>query len=127
MPQKVLENIYRIQVPLPKNPLRILNSYVIKGKDRNLVIDTGFRHPECYEVLTRGLKELDVHMEDTDILLTHLHSDHTGLAPDIAAPETNLYLSRREIPWMAGETREECWRKDNVKLGRAGFDPKVSI
>ena len=37
------DNIYTIPVPLPNNPLRSLNSYVIKGEDRNLLIDTGFR------------------------------------------------------------------------------------
>ena len=32
-------NIYTIPVPLPNNPLRCLNSYVIKDDKRSLVID----------------------------------------------------------------------------------------
>ena len=32
--------IYKIKIPLPNNPLKVLNSYFIQGKDRNLLIDT---------------------------------------------------------------------------------------
>jgi hypothetical protein len=35
-----IESLYRIIVPLPNSPLKDLNSYVIKGEDRNLIIDT---------------------------------------------------------------------------------------
>ena len=73
-------NIYLIPVPLPDNPLRNLNSYVIRaeGGGRHLLIDTGFRRDECRDALLAGLGELDVRLEDTDIFLTHLHSDHTS-------------------------------------------------
>lgn len=36
-------NIYSIFVPLPDNPLRNLNAYLIKDDKRSLLIDTGFR------------------------------------------------------------------------------------
>lgn len=88
-------NIYLIPVPLPDNPLRNLNSYVIRaeGGGRHLLIDTGFRRDECRDALLAGLGELDVRLEDTDIFLTHLHSDHTGLAGDLAAPGARVYIS----------------------------------
>ena len=38
----ILPNIYRIEIPLPKNPLKALNSYLIKDPRRNLLVDTGF-------------------------------------------------------------------------------------
>ena len=41
---KVAENIYRKTVPLPNNPLRDINAYIITG-ERNLLIDTGFNRP----------------------------------------------------------------------------------
>lgn len=46
-------DIYRIEVPLPDNPLRYLNSYVLFGPERVAVIDTGFNRPECREALLR--------------------------------------------------------------------------
>ncbi len=127
MPQEIMKNIFRIQVPLVNNPLRILNSYVIKGENENLLIDTGFNHPECMAALKKGLEELDVGMQNTDILLTHLHSDHTGLAPELAVPGRKVFLSRTEIPWMFGETRVAMWKMDNEKLLRSGFDKEVLI
>jgi hypothetical protein len=46
MPEEIRKNLYRVPVPLPGNPLKELNSYVIKGSDRTLVVDTAFaRNP----------------------------------------------------------------------------------
>jgi glyoxylase-like metal-dependent hydrolase (beta-lactamase superfamily II) len=86
MYSKIEENIYCIPVTLPDSPLKSLNAYVVRGS-RNLLIDTGYRRKECLDCLMEGLGELGISMDDTDIFLTHLHSDHTGLAPDIASPE----------------------------------------
>lgn len=72
-------------MPLPGNPLKNLNAYLIQGP-RNLLVDTGFRQEECRTALTAGLAELGVDMASTDIFLTHLHSDHAGLASRIALP-----------------------------------------
>ncbi len=65
MYEKIYSNpdIYKIYVPLPNNPLKNLNSYVVKTENKNLIIDTGFNMPECYEALTEGLKELEIDIE----------------------------------------------------------------
>ena len=47
MPEEILKNLYRLSIPLVGNPLKKLNAYLIKGSDRNLLIDTGFRQPAC--------------------------------------------------------------------------------
>ena len=77
--EQVSDGIWRIGVELPQNPLRELNSYLIKGKEneRDLLIDTGFRREECREALFAGLRALGSSTDRLDILLTHLHSDHT--------------------------------------------------
>ncbi len=90
------DNIYTIPVPLPNNPLRQINSYVIKGEGRNLVIDTGFKLEECRKALCDGLEELGVDMNCTDIFLTHLHSDHSGLAAELATQSSKIYISRAD-------------------------------
>ena len=51
MPEEILKNLYRLPIPLVGNPLKELNAYLIKGKDRNLLIDTGFRQPACRQAL----------------------------------------------------------------------------
>ena len=82
MIEVVAENIYRIEVRMPGNPLKALNSYFIRGDEQDLLIDTGFKLPECREDLKEGLKKLNSHQQRRNILLTHLHSDHSGLADE---------------------------------------------
>lgn len=125
MTREVMENIYRIPVPLPNNPLRELNCYLIRGKDRSLLIDTGFRQEACREALFSGLKELDVHMEDTDILLTHLHSDHTGLLPEVASPNSRVYIDDLDRDWVTGNTRFELERLENESFALSGIPSEM--
>ena len=81
---KVWDNpeIFSIQVDLPQNPLRNLNVYVIRTPDQNLLIDTGFNRYECCAALWAGIRELGLDLNKTSVFLTHLHSDHIGLAGD---------------------------------------------
>jgi glyoxylase-like metal-dependent hydrolase (beta-lactamase superfamily II) len=121
MYSKIEENIYCIPVTLPDSPLKSLNAYVVRGS-RNLLIDTGYRRKECLDCLMEGLGELGISMDDTDIFLTHLHSDHTGLAPDIASPGTKIFIGRED------GTRLMNRRFSPEKLAREhlkdGFDPR---
>ncbi len=121
MPEEIMANLYRMQIRLPNSPLKVLNSYVIKGEGRNILIDTGFNHPECKESILSQLGELGIDLADTDIILTHLHADHTGLAPEIYRPGTRIFLTRKEIPWMLRESRRELWGRDNRRMLRSGF------
>ena len=82
MTERISEGLYRIPVPLPGNPLRELNSYLLTGGERAVLIDTGFRQEACRQALLAGLDELGVNRRDVDVVLTHLHSDHAGLAPE---------------------------------------------
>lgn len=53
MVTQVAPNLYRIPVPLPGNPLKNLNAYLIRGH-RNLLVDTGFRQEACRMALKAG-------------------------------------------------------------------------
>ena len=57
--EEVLPKIYRIEVPLPESPLRSVNSYVLKGKERNIIIDTGM-NKRVRDVMDAALKVLKV-------------------------------------------------------------------
>lgn len=78
---EVYPNIFKNEIPLPKNPLRAINSYIILSEKRNLIIDTGFNTQECQTELMKGLKELNLDLKKTDLFITHMHVDHSGLAP----------------------------------------------
>lgn len=90
------KNIFKIDVPLPNNPMRLLNSYLIKGKDRSLLIDTGFNRPECREALFDGLSELDIELDDIDIFLTHLHADHSGQVFSLKTKKNRAFAEEKE-------------------------------
>ena len=94
MLDEVLTNLYRIVVPLPNSPLKDLNSFVIKDKNRNLIIDTGFNRSVCLDAMQKGLAELDIDLNRTDFMLTHMHADHTGLVTRLASPSSKIFFSR---------------------------------
>lgn len=126
--EKIREGIYRVPVTLPNSPLKELNSYVIKGNDtseRNLIIDLGFRQDICRNMLKSALAELDIDMEKTDIFLTHLHSDHTGLLPDIAVPGSRVYVSDYDRDWLTGDTRLELEMLEYARYERAGVPQRM--
>lgn len=77
---EIYPNIFKNEIPLPKNPLKAINSYIIISESRNLIIDTGFNTEECQTELVKGLEELNIDLNKTDLLITHMHTDHSGLA-----------------------------------------------
>jgi glyoxylase-like metal-dependent hydrolase (beta-lactamase superfamily II) len=106
--EKILPNIYRIVVPLPKNPLKEVNSYVLTSKDRNLIIDTGMNRPECFEVLDAGIREIGIDLDRTDIIATHYHADHQGLVGTFLRPGATAYMGATDAAAMnAGNTAHD--------------------
>lgn len=92
MVEEVFRDIYRIEIPLPRNPLRIINAYVVKGADRNLLIDTGMNRPESIAAMQAGLESLAVDLDRTDIFATHCHSDHVGLVSLLKTATSRVFL-----------------------------------
>ncbi len=101
MIEEILPGLYRIEVPLPRSPLKYLNSYVIRGDGRYLIVDTGMNRPECLEALTAGLNKLSVDLNRADIFITHVHSDHAGLC-GIAAGDSRVYISEVDSRYVMG-------------------------
>jgi glyoxylase-like metal-dependent hydrolase (beta-lactamase superfamily II) len=93
MIEEVFPNIYRMEIPLPNNPLRAVNSYVIKGGERYLIIDTGMNRMECRKAMDAGLKTLAVDLNRTDFFITHLHADHLGLVSYLAGKSAKIYFN----------------------------------
>jgi len=96
MVEEIMKNVYRIEVPLPENPLKALNSYLIRGSERCLLVDTGFNWVECKEAQLNGLAELGVEMSQVDFFLTHVHGDHSGLLYELASPESTVFCSQTD-------------------------------
>lgn len=121
MVEKLEENIYRIGVPLPGNPLRELNSYFIRGEDSDLLIDTGFRRAACREALEAGLEELGSDPRRRDVLVTHLHSDHSGMADLFVGEGRRIYMSQPDLDYLAERIRVRFSDPKNDRFEREGF------
>jgi glyoxylase-like metal-dependent hydrolase (beta-lactamase superfamily II) len=94
MTEEILANLYRIEIPLPQSPLKAINSYVIKGPERNLIIDTGWNQEVCMNAMQIGLKELGVDLKKTDFFITHLHADHLGLVSSLVTETSKIYFNQ---------------------------------
>jgi glyoxylase-like metal-dependent hydrolase (beta-lactamase superfamily II) len=81
MIEEIIPHIYKTEIPLPGNPLKSINSYVIRDSERSLIIDTGLSRKECMDAMQAALGELGVNLRNTDFFITHLHADHFALLP----------------------------------------------
>lgn len=94
MTKEVYKNVYMTVFPLTGNPLREINIFVIKTEDENLIIDTGFNNEENRANMDQMIKDLDLDLSKTKLFLTHLHSDHIGLAGYLQAKGVKeIYIS----------------------------------
>ena len=121
-----------MEIPLPRSPLKSVNSYVVTGGDRCLIIDTGFNRDECRNEMKAGLKKLDVDMNRADIFVTHLHVDHIGLADSLATDNSRVYLNEKEThhPLFHPEELPGYWQKllgVYVANGFPAEDARISL
>lgn len=96
MIEEIAASLYRVEVSLPSNPLKSINSYFIKARNRNLIIDTGMNLPECKEALLSAVAKLDIDLKQTDFYITHYHVDHLELVPYLATKTSKIYLNEKE-------------------------------
>jgi glyoxylase-like metal-dependent hydrolase (beta-lactamase superfamily II) len=109
MIEQVFPDIFKIEIPLPKSPLKATNSYFIRGSERNLLVDTGFNCEESQNAMVSALKELDATMNNTDLFITHLHADHAGLLSLLATPRTTVWMSEPDAYVVGGGKESSYW------------------
>lgn len=100
MYKEIMPSLYQIEITLPKSPLRAVNCYLIKGKERFLLIDTGMNRDECRRDMFASLKELGVEPGNLDLFVTHLHIDHLGLMGELTTGNSTIYFNRREATML---------------------------
>lgn len=96
MIEEIKKGLFRLKLPIPNSPLKALNCYIIKGSDRNLIIDTGMNCTEAIEAAEIGLKKLEIDLNKTDLFFTHEHPDHTGLLLHLHRPGCKIYGSKED-------------------------------
>lgn len=122
MIEEVGQDLYRIPVPLEGSPLRELNSYLIRGDDRDLLIDTGFRRKSCALALEEGLRQLNSDSDRRDVLVTHFHTDHAGLADVMAGATSHIYMSQAELDYRRQNRSGKLDERTVERFRSEGFD-----
>lgn len=116
--EQIKANLFRAEIPLPRNPLKATNSYIIRGKDRNLVIDTGMKREECKTAMLTALTELDVDLTKTDFFITHLHADHVGLVADLSVEDAVIYFNKPDAEIL---NFKGLWQVAGMLANKHGF------
>jgi len=83
---EVYPGIYWLKMPIPmaESTLTHVNIYLVRGGDGLLLVDTGWNTAESFAALEQGLEEAGASVRDiTQIMVTHVHPDHYGLAGHI--------------------------------------------
>lgn len=97
--REVYPNVFMEVFPLTNNPLREINIFVIKSPDLNMIIDTGFNNDENRGNMNDLIRNLELDLSKTILFLTHLHSDHVGLASYLQ----DLGISKIYLPRVDGD------------------------
>lgn len=102
--KKVRDNIYQLTIPLPKSPLVATTDHLIMGQngERNLLIDTAFDLEVSRESLLSQLAELKVDLDNTDIFITHMHYDHSGLIYEVQRESNQVFMSKVDGDLLQG-------------------------
>lgn len=77
---RIAEDVYQAQLPLPF-ALRIVNCYVLRGREGWTIVDTGIHTPEGEATWRSVFAELQITPDQIEhIVLTHVHPDHFGMS-----------------------------------------------
>lgn len=113
--EEVDDHLYRLEVSLPEGGPMATNCYVVKGRERHLIIDPGHEHEACKAEMLEALHKLDIDPEQTDYFITHGHGDHCGLVRKMIREKAVVYASQTEASAMLG------LRKIPVRIEYAHF------
>ena len=98
MVTQLIDGLYQLKVPIPNSALVATNIYLIKGDKGNTLVDTGWGGERAFNSLKTQLADIGVGLQDiSQLVVTHVHFDHYGLAGKIKRiSDARIYMHRRE-------------------------------
>ena len=106
MIEQILPGLFQVKLPFPGNPLRDINTYIIKYGDQALMVDNGIDQDETREALTKGIRELEIDPAKTRFFITHGHPDHCGNTPVLANARSVIHVSKADIDMLSYGSEE---------------------
>ena len=71
-----------------------------------------------------GLRELDVDLSRTDLFLTHLHGDHSGLVGLFPAAGCPVYMNEIDYTYLCDEHAGQAWQFIEDTYMKEGMPPE---
>jgi glyoxylase-like metal-dependent hydrolase (beta-lactamase superfamily II) len=98
MVTQIIDGLYQLKVPIPDSALVATNIYLLKGDKGYTLIDTGWGGERAFNSLKGQLAEIGVGLSEiSQLVVTHVHFDHYGLAGKIKkSSNARIYVHRRE-------------------------------
>jgi glyoxylase-like metal-dependent hydrolase (beta-lactamase superfamily II) len=132
---EVFPGIHWLKMPIPmaESTLGHVNVYLVRGDDGWLLVDTGWNTPAAFAALEKGLEEAGASVKDiTQILVTHTHPDHYGLAGRImklSGARLLMHETERGFIEPMYVRREDLLRQTEAMLAANGVphDDMVSM
>ena len=126
----ICAGVYWLRVPIPI-PLKTINLWVLGDQDGVTLIDTGMNHDDCRSVWNAVAAEIASIGPVRDIVCTHWHPDHFGLA-DFLQSRYNVPVWLSAADWDAVQefwnTPGSDWAKRNRAFyARHGFSPPAAF
>lgn len=116
--EEVAPGVFRLGLPYNAG---FVNAYLVVADDGLRLIDTGERRSDSLEHMRIHLAEFGAELSDVrQLLLTHTHLDHAGLAAEMARNGTEVLLHPDEFPLADGAG---LMRFRDDWLLRLGLDP----
>jgi glyoxylase-like metal-dependent hydrolase (beta-lactamase superfamily II) len=84
--QQVRPGVWSVPVVWPRSSLRYTLAYLLSTDDGAVLVDTGWPTDTGWESLVEGVEQTGHDITDiTDVLVTHSHPDHLGMAAKVRA------------------------------------------
>ncbi|MGH7659361.1 MAG: MBL fold metallo-hydrolase [Vulcanimicrobiaceae bacterium] len=97
--------IEQIRLPMTDHALRYINAYLIEGDAGYTLVDCGWGLPDVLSTLESALRDMGLRIGDIrDVIATHFHTDHYGMAGTIAEMAGAKVMMHR-ADWTILDTR----------------------
>lgn len=122
--REVYKGIWQREIPLKGNPLKSINIYIVKSQDQAMIVDTGFHSEDVIAHMEAYIRDLDLDLGKTILFLTHLHSDHTGLASYFESKGVPIYMGREEgiLCRVQQDEHGPYWKSIEEMVHRQGLE-----